>query len=106
MKSWPSRPACSTSRLPELNSVIEAKGLSQGQIVRKRFFGHAGALVGLAVFAVIFVVAFTSVGYAGIPGWWKFGHETVTPLVNDGTPTSSLWPLAWGAPLRAGQDRP
>jgi peptide/nickel transport system permease protein len=87
-----------------IEPVIEAKGLSQGQIVRKRFFGHAGALVGLAVFAVIFVVAFTSVGYAGIPGWWKFGHETVTPLVNDGTPTSSLWPLAWGEhPF--GQDR-
>ena len=41
---------------------LEAKGLSQGQIVRKRFLGHTGALIGLVVFAIIFVMAFTSVG--------------------------------------------
>jgi peptide/nickel transport system permease protein len=79
-------------------------GLSQGQIVRKRFFGHTGALIGLAVFAAIFLLAFTSVGAFGIPGWWKYNHTDVSPLVNDGVPTSSLWPLAWGEhPF--GQDR-
>ena len=84
--------------------VIEAKGLSQGQIVRKRFLGHSGAIIGLVVFAFIFLLAFTSVGYLGIPGWWKYTHEQVSPLVNDGAPTSSLWPLAWGEhPF--GQDR-
>jgi len=84
--------------------VLEAKGLSQGQIVRKRFLGHSGAIIGLAVFAFIFILAFTSVGYLGIPGWWKYTHEQVSPLVNDGAPTSSLWPLAWGEhPF--GQDR-
>ncbi|MDQ1059504.1 peptide/nickel transport system permease protein [Arthrobacter globiformis] len=87
-----------------IEPVSEARGLSQGQIVRKRFLGHSGAIVGLAVFAIIFVMAFTSVGYAGIPGWWKYTHEAVSPLVNDGTPTASLWPLAWGEhPF--GQDR-
>ena len=84
--------------------VLEAKGLSQGQIVRKRFLGHSGAIIGLVVFAFIFILAFTSVGYLGIPGWWKYNHEQVSPLVNDGAPTSSLWPLAWGEhPF--GQDR-
>ena len=79
-------------------------GLSQGQIVRKRFFGHTGALVGLAVFTLIFLLAFTSVGAFGIPGWWKYNHVDVSPLVNDGVPTSSFWPLAWGEhPF--GQDR-
>lgn len=79
-------------------------GLSQGQIVRKRFFGHTGALIGLAVFAVIFLLAFTAVGAFGIPGWWKYSHLDVSPLVNDGAPTSSLWPFAWGEhPF--GQDR-
>ncbi|WP_414635180.1 ABC transporter permease [Arthrobacter ipis] len=87
-----------------IEPVSEARGLSQGQIVRKRFLGHSGAIVGLVVFAVIFVMAFTSVGYAGIPGWWKYTHEAVSPLVNDGAPTASLWPLAWGEhPF--GQDR-
>ena len=47
--------------------VLEAKGLSQGQIVRKRFFGHSGAMIGLVVFAFMFLLAFTSVGYLGHP---------------------------------------
>lgn len=82
----------------------ESIGLSQGQIVRKRFLGHAGALAGLAAFAVIFVLAFTAVGWAGIPGWWKYNHLDVSPLVNGGAPTAGLWPLAWGEhPF--GQDR-
>jgi peptide/nickel transport system permease protein len=82
----------------------EAKGLSQGQIVRKRFLGHSGAIAGLFIFSVIFLMAFTSVGWAGIPGWWKYNHLDVSPLVNDGVPTASLWPPAWGEhPF--GQDR-
>ncbi|WP_423181930.1 ABC transporter permease [Arthrobacter sp. NyZ413] len=85
-------------------SSEETSGLSQGQIVRKRFFGHTGALVGLAVLAIILVLAFTSVGAWGLPGWWKYNYLDVSPLVNDGAPTASLWPLAWGEhPF--GQDR-
>ena len=87
-----------------IEPILEAKGLSQGQIVRKRFLGHSGAIMGLVAFAIIFVMAFTSVGYWGIPGWWKYNHEEVSPLLNDGVPTASLWPLAWGEhPF--GQDR-
>ncbi|WP_441005424.1 ABC transporter permease [Arthrobacter sp. PsM3] len=87
-----------------IEPVLEAKGLSQGQIVRKRFLGHSGAIIGLVVFAIIFIMAFTSVGYAGIPGWWKYSHEDVSPLINDGAPTASIFPPAWGEhPF--GQDR-
>ncbi|BCW67857.1 ABC transporter permease [Arthrobacter sp. NicSoilB4] len=87
-----------------IEPILDAKGLSQGQIVRKRFLGHSGAIIGLVAFAIIFVTAFTSVGYWGIPGWWKYNHEEVSPLLNDGVPTASLWPLAWGEhPF--GQDR-
>ncbi len=46
----------------------EAKGLSQGQIVRKRFLGHGGAIAGLVIFAIIFILAFTSVGCGGDSG--------------------------------------
>ncbi|MDQ0258511.1 peptide/nickel transport system permease protein [Sinomonas atrocyanea] len=94
----PSEPAAG------VEPVIEAKGLSLGQIVRKRFFGHTGALIGLIVFAVIFLLAFTSEGWGPIPGWWKFQHDQVTPLVNDGTPTWTLAPFSFGEhPF--GQDR-
>jgi len=86
----------SHSRQPGSSLEPDAKGLSQGQIVRKRFLGHSGAIVGLVIFAVIFILAFTSVGWAGIPGWWKYNHVDVSPLVNDGVPTASLWPPAWG----------
>jgi peptide/nickel transport system permease protein len=87
-----------------IEDVHEAKGLSQGQIVRRRFFGHTGALVGLVVFALIFLLAFTSVGWAGIHGWWKYNHVDVSPLVNDGAPTLSLAPFSIGEhPF--GQDR-
>lgn len=87
-----------------IEPVLEAKGLSQGQIVRKRFIGHAGAISGLVLFAIIFIMAFTSVGYAGFPGWWKYDHVNVSSLVNEGVPTASIWPLAWGEhPF--GQDR-
>ncbi|GAB3559351.1 ABC transporter permease [Arthrobacter alkaliphilus] len=94
--------ALAEAAVTESSEIIS--GLSQGQIVRKRFFGHTGALIGLAVFALIFLLAFTSVGAFGIPGWWKYNHVDVSPLVNDGVPTSSFWPLAWGEhPF--GQDR-
>ncbi|GAB4099933.1 ABC transporter permease [Sinomonas halotolerans] len=87
-----------------VEDVIEAKGLSQGQIVRKRFFGHTGALVGLVAFFAILLLAFTSVGWGPIPGWWRYSHVDVTPLVNDGAPTMSLAPLQFGEhPF--GQDR-
>lgn len=76
--------------LAGIEEIREAKGLSQGQIVRKRFFGHTGALVGLITFALIFLLAFTSLGWAGLPGWWKYNHIDVAPLVNDGAPTLSL----------------
>jgi peptide/nickel transport system permease protein len=91
-------------KMPEGAAGQEYRGLSQGQIVRKRFLGHSGAIAGLIAFALIFLLAFTSVGWAGIPGWWKYSHLDVSPLVNDGAPTSSVWPLAWGEhPF--GQDR-
>ena len=40
----------------------EVEGLSQGQIVRKRFFRHVGAVVSMVVLALIVLLAFTSVG--------------------------------------------
>ena len=89
-----------------IEPVMEAKGLSQGQIVRKRFLGHRGAMIGLVVFAFIFILAFTSVGLTRAdPRLVEVQlRATSRRLVNDGAPTSSLWPLAWGEhPF--GQDR-
>jgi peptide/nickel transport system permease protein len=73
----------------------EAKGLSQGQIVRRKFFDNTAAIISLVVFAIIFLLAFTSVGFAGIPGWWKYNHTEFLPLLGAGAPTVT-GPFSWG----------
>ena len=79
----------------ELQDVV---GLSQGQIVRRRFFRHKGALVGLAALGGTILLAVTSVGLGPIPGWWMWtGYETGNPMSNPGgSPTLSLFPPALG----------
>lgn len=79
----------------ELQDVV---GLSQGQIVRRRFFRHKGALVGLAALGGTILLAVTSVGVGPIPGWWMWtGYETGNPMSNPGgAPTMSLFPPVFG----------
>ncbi|WP_298459481.1 ABC transporter permease [uncultured Cellulomonas sp.] len=89
----------------KLENAIELRdvaGLSQGQIVRRRFFRHKGALVGLATLLAIIVLAFSSMGVGPIPGWWT-QTGAPGPVVNpQGGPTASLptWlggdGFAWG----------
>ncbi len=76
-----------------LENAIELKdveGLSQGQIVRRRFFRHRGALSGLVTLVLIAVLAYTSIGAFGIPGWWKWDHFTPGDIQGGGSPTLSL----------------
>jgi peptide/nickel transport system permease protein len=68
----------------------EVEGLSQGQIVRRRFFRHRGAIIGLIVLALVAIFAYTSIGAFGIPGWWKFDHVTPGDVENSGTPTLGM----------------
>nr|WP_253908455.1 ABC transporter permease [Arthrobacter sp. H41] len=62
-------------------------GLSQGQIVRRRFFDNTAAIISLVVFALVLILSFSSLGFAGIPGWWKYNHTEFLPVVNGGAPT-------------------
>ena len=70
----------------------EVAGLSQGQIVRRRFFRHKGAMVSLVVLIFILLLAATSIGWGPIPGWWKYDYTTVIPPNPDQSPTMSLRP--------------
>lgn len=90
----------------------EMEGLSQGAIVRRRFWRHKGAVVSLIVLLAIVLLAFTSVGIVVggdgklevvggvlrprgwyIPGWWQFDWFTTYTLVNGGSPTwTGLFP--------------
>ncbi len=85
----------------------EVEGLSQSQIVRRRFFRHRGAMVGLASISFVIVLAFSSVGFSflglfDVPGWWKHDHTTLYDIENSARPTLGLpgWlggeGLAWG----------
>ena len=84
------------------NSIanIEVAGLSQGQIVRKRFFRHKGALIAMFVLAFIIVLAFTSVGTLigswKTGGWWQYTWNVAVAIENGGRPTLSLFPFSFG----------
>ncbi|GAB3253621.1 ABC transporter permease [Alteromonas gracilis] len=68
----------------------EVEGLSQGQIVRRRFFRHKGALVGLAAIVVVVLLGYSSVGAYGISGWWKWDVNVPLPIQNGGDPSLSM----------------
>ena len=69
----------------------EVEGLSQGTVVRRRFFRHRGAMTALVVLALLALLVYSSIGIEifglRVPGWWIWGYETATPLVNGGAPT-------------------
>lgn len=88
----------------------ETEGLSQGQIVRRRFFRHRGAMIALGCFSLVVLFVFTSVGiivpypsFAGgfhmaewrIPGWWMWDWNETDEIVNGGNPTIA-GPFEWG----------
>ncbi len=54
----------------------EVAGLSQSQIVRRRFFRHRAAMISLFVLIFIVLLATTSIGWGFIPGWWKWNYYT------------------------------
>lgn len=72
--------------------VAEIAGLSQGQIVRRRFFRHKGAMLSLFVLIAIVVLSATSVGWGPIPGWWQWGPNEVVPQNPNQSPTLSIRP--------------
>lgn len=80
----------------------EVEGLSQGQIVRRRFFRHRGALGGIIAIALVALLSFTSIGVFGLPGWWKYDPVRTSDIINGGAPTLGMptWlgggGLAWG----------
>lgn len=81
----------------------EVAGLSQGQIIRRRFFRHKGAMISLTVLIAIVLLAITSIGWGPIPGWWRWDPRGARVPQGDPGPTLSLRPrflggsgLRWG----------
>ncbi|MCV2396413.1 ABC transporter permease [Actinotalea sp. M2MS4P-6] len=91
MSTEPTQPDAGLEHAENAIELKEVEGLSQGQIVRRRFFRHKGALAGLAVLLFIIVLATSSVGVGPIPGWWHFtGNETGAMVNPGGRPTLTM----------------
>ncbi|GAA5227231.1 ABC transporter permease [Paeniglutamicibacter antarcticus] len=74
----------------------EGESKSQSQLVRRRFLNHKAAMISSVVLVVITLTAFTSIGFAGIPGWWSKSYMMSGTVINGGVPTLSLWPTFLG----------
>ncbi len=71
--------------------VKEVEGLSQGQIVWRRFLRHRGAMFGAVLLLTVAVLALSAMGVGQIPGWWKYHDYTRTSeVLNGGAPTLQL----------------
>jgi peptide/nickel transport system permease protein len=84
-------------------AVKEVEGLSQGQIVWRRFVRHKGAMIGTSVLLVIAIFAFSAMGFGPISGWWHYQDPLRThEMINGGHPTLTMpvWlggeGFAWG----------
>ncbi|WP_433497038.1 ABC transporter permease [Sphaerimonospora sp. CA-214678] len=86
-----------TLNTEQLQPGTETQGMTvtartQRQLVVRRFFRHKGALFGLVMFTFVFVLAFSSIGFGPIPGWWDKPWTGTGTLADRGRPTLSLLP--------------
>lgn len=65
----------------------KSQSFSQGQLVRRRFFSHTPAMVSLVFLVMVALLAFSSIGYGGLPGWWDKSYLAPGPHVNGTAPT-------------------
>lgn len=83
----------------------ETEGLSQGQIVLRRFLRHRGAIISLAVLSSLLIFVFSALDFKLGPlkyhGWWKYNYTEQPDLRTQGCPqylagcpTLSLNPLS------------
>lgn len=80
--------------------TAEEKSYSQGQLVRRRFLRHKGAMISLTVLVFVTVLAYTSIGFSTpfgeVPGWWRHGYVLGGSVIDGGRPTLSLFPPSLG----------
>lgn len=62
----------------------EVQGLTQRQIVTRRFLNHRAAVTSLIVLSTLVLIVFTGSGFHigpwKIPGWWKYNIDTLADL--------------------------
>ena len=72
----------------------EIEGLSQGQIVRRRFVRHKAAMTSVFVLVLLILIVFTSleskIGPFKWRGWWKFKYDELLDLRTEGCPEGDM----------------
>lgn len=92
----------------------EVEGLSQGQIIRRRFVRHKAAMISVFALLSIFILVFSaldfSLGPIQLPGWWKFSYLDTPELRFEecpegvtGCPTLDLIPFIDGDGIMIGE---
>jgi ABC-type dipeptide/oligopeptide/nickel transport system permease subunit len=92
----------------------EIEGLSQGQIVFRRFVRHKAAMISVFVLFAIIVMVFSALDFAlgpiQIPGWWKYSYLDMPELRFEdcpggvtGCPTLDLIPFLDGDGMVVGE---
>lgn len=81
----------SDERMIEIQDTI---GLTQGQIIRKRFRQHRAAMVSVFTLVILFVGVFTALDWRlfglNIPGWWRYNHTDILELEFENCPGGSV----------------
>ncbi len=75
---------------------LTQKSYSQGELIRRRFFRHRGAMISLGLLLFITIMAFSSIGYGFLPGWWGKDYYSAATVVDGGRPTLGFFPPSWG----------
>lgn len=78
----------------------ETAGLSQGQIVIRRFIRHRAAMISLFILVFIILFSFTAGGLSlgsstnpiRIMGWWPYDYTDILEVNGDGSPTLDIIP--------------
>jgi peptide/nickel transport system permease protein len=72
----------------------EIEGLSQRQIVFRRFLRHRAAMISVFVLVSLILIVFSAVNFDlgpfAIHGWWKYGITDTPPLKMEGCPGFSV----------------
>lgn len=76
----------------QVEREFTVRALTQRQLVTRRFLHHRGAMGGLIVFGAVVLLAFSSIGALGIPGWWPQSYAASGTVTNGGKMTLDVFP--------------
>lgn len=92
-------PEDATESLENAIELKEVEGLSQGQIVFRRFVRHRGAMIAAVVLFLVILLATTSIGVGPFHGWWQWDYIRKHDIAIPGGHPTLVISLAHGIQL-------